>query len=210
MVDDHVLLRNGLASLIRSFGQFDVLFEASNGKDLIRQLGTSHLPDIILLDIRMPEMDGYETACYLRQHHPGIRVLALTISDAESSIARMLNLGVKGYILKDIDANGLKCALTSVVEKGYYYSKAVPEKLIDATRLERPRRVRGCVPLNDREQEFMKLACTERTYKEIAERMSLSPRTIDGYRDALFEKLDVKTRVGLAMYAVRNGIVRIE
>src|SRR5260370_32103840 len=90
LVDDHVLLRNGLASLIRSFGRFDVLFEASDGKDLIRRLQTSRCPDVILLDIGMPEMDGYETACYLRQHYPAIRVLALSMSDRDSSIVRML------------------------------------------------------------------------------------------------------------------------
>src|ERR1700755_2770016 len=86
LVDDHVLLRNGLASLIRSFGRFDVLFEASDGKDLMRQLKTSRPPDVVMLDIVMPEMDGYETACYLRRHYPGIRVLALTMSDTDSAI----------------------------------------------------------------------------------------------------------------------------
>jgi two-component system invasion response regulator UvrY len=212
LVDDHVLLRNGLASLIRSFGRFDVLFEASDGKDLIRQLQISRCPDIILLDIGMPEMDGYETACYLRRHYPEIRVLALTMADAESSIVRMLRNGAKGYILKDIDASGLEQALDSVADKGSYYSETVTEKLIDTiNHLHEPdRRYREMLTLNDRELEFMKLVCTEWTYKEIADRMYLSPRTIDGYRDALFEKLNVRTRVGLAMFAVKNGIVHLE
>ncbi|HXB07954.1 MAG TPA: response regulator transcription factor [Puia sp.] len=212
LVDDHVLLRNGLASLIRSFGRFDVLFEASDGKDLIRQLNTSRRPDVILLDIVMPEMDGYETACYLRQNFPEIRVLALTMSDTDSAIVRMLKNGAKGYILKDIDSTGLEQALDSVVGKGYYYSETVTEKLIDTiSQLDEPeRRLREMVLLNERELEFMKLVCTEWTYKEIADRMYLSPRTIDGYRDALFEKLNVRTRVGLAMFAVKNGIVTFD
>jgi len=213
LVDDHVLLRNGLASLIRSFGRFDVLFEASDGKDLIRQLKTiPRCPDVILLDIGMPEMDGHETACYLRLHYPEIRVLALTMSDADASIVRMLKNGAKGYILKDIDAPGLEQALDSIVDKGYYYSDTVTEKLIDTfSHPDEPeRRFRDLLALNDRELEFMKLVCTEWTYKEIADRMYLSPRTIDGYRDALFEKLNVRTRVGLAMYAVKNGIVQLE
>jgi len=212
LVDDHVLLRNGLASLIRGFGQFDVLFEASDGKDLIRQLRTSRRPDIILLDIGMPEMDGYETACYLRRHYPEIRVLALSMSDTDSSIVRMLKNGAKGYILKDIDSAGLQRALESVVDKGFYYSEMVTEKLIDTiSHLEEPeQRLRELLLLNERELEFMKLVCTEWTYKEIADRMYLSPRTIDGYRDALFEKLNVRTRVGLAMYAVKNGIVTLD
>lgn len=213
LVDDHVLLRNGLASLIRSFGRFDVLFEASDGKDLIRQLKTSRLPDIILLDIGMPEMDGYETACYLRRYYPDIRVLALTMVDTDSSIVRMLKNGAKGYVLKDIDANGLERALDSIADKGSYYSDTVTEKLIDGvSQLDAPdrRHFRDILLLNDRELEFMKMVCTEWTYKEIADRMYLSPRTIDGYRDALFEKLNVRTRVGLAMYAVKNGIVHLD
>ena len=213
LVDDHVLLRNGLASLIRGFGGFDVLFEASNGKELIKQLRISHQqPDIILLDIGMPEMDGYETACYLRRCYPEIRILALTMSDTDSAIVRMLKHGAKGYILKDIDAAGLKRALDSVVENGYYYSEMVTDRLIDTVhhRTSHERRMRELVLLNERELEFIRLVCTEWTYKEIADRMYLSPRTIDGYRDALFEKLNVKTRVGLAMFAVKNGIVSLD
>ena len=212
LVDDHVLLRNGLASLIRSFGRFDVLYEASDGKDLIKQLKTSRRPEIVLLDIGMPEMDGFETACYLRRHYPEVRVLALTMSETDSSIVRMLKNGAKGYILKDIDATGLERALDSVLDKGYYYSETVTERLIDtiAHSDEPDRRFGDLLALNERELEFMKMVCTEWTYKEIADRMYLSPRTIDGYRDALFEKLNVKTRVGLAMYAVRNGIVQLE
>jgi two-component system invasion response regulator UvrY len=212
LVDDHVLLRNGLASLVRSFGRFDVLFEASDGKDLIRQLKTSRCPDVVMLDIVMPEMDGYETACYLRRHYPEIRVLALTMSATDSAIVRMLKHGAKGYILKDIDATCLEQALDSVVAKGYYYSENVTEKLIDTiSHLDEPeKKLRDLLLLNEREVEFMKLVCTEWTYKEIADRMYLSPRTIDGYRDALFEKLNVKTRDGLAMFAVKNGIVHLD
>lgn len=212
LVDDHVLLRNGLASLIRSFGRFDVLFEASDGKDLIRQLKISRCPDIILLDIGMPEMDGYETACYLRHHYPEIRVLALTMADTDSSIMRMLKNGARGYILKDTDAPGLERALDAIADKGAYYSDTVTDRLIDTfNQLDRPdHRIRNILALNQRELEFMKLVCTECTYKEIADRMYLSPRTIDGYRDALFEKLNVRTRVGLAMYAVKNGIVQLD
>ena len=209
LVDDHVLLRSGLASLIRGFGVYEVLFEACSGKDLIRQLREFPSPDIILLDINMPDMDGFETACWLKRHHPEIKVLALSMYDTDNSVVRMLKNGAKGYILKDIEAAELRAALDSIVEKGYYYTDNVTGKLIHMiTALGEPEmHVRRLLTLNEREVEFMKLVCTEWTYKEIADRMSLSPRTIDGYRDALFEKLNVKTRVGLAMYAVRNGIV---
>jgi two-component system invasion response regulator UvrY len=212
LVDDHVLLRNGLASLIRGFGEYEVLFEACGGKDLIRQLKNGRLPDIILLDINMPDMDGYDTACWLRRNFPEIKVLALSMYETDNAIVRMLKNGAKGYVLKDIDASVLKVALDSVLEKGYYYTDMVTGKLIHTiSTLDDPEmRMRRLLALNERELEFMKLVCTEWTYKEIADRMYLSPRTIDGYRDALFEKLNVRTRVGLAMYAVRSGIVAID
>lgn len=211
LVDDHVLLRNGLANLIRSFGEYAVLFEAGNGHDFIRQLKPRALPDIVLLDINMPDMDGYETALWIKRHHPEIKILALSMYDTDNSIIRMLKNGVKGYILKDSDPAELKMALESVINKGFYYSEMVTGKLIHTINtLDIPdHQARHVLTLNDRELEFLKLACTECTYKEIAEQMYLSPRTIDGYRDTLFEKLNVKTRVGLVLYAIRNGIVAV-
>jgi DNA-binding NarL/FixJ family response regulator len=212
LVDDHILLRNGLANLIRSFNRYDVLFEACGGKDLIRQLKNYRRPDIILLDINMPDMDGYETAWWLTRHYPDMKVLALSMYDSDSAIIRMLKNGAKGYITKDTHPAELRLALDSVIEKGFYYSEMVTGKLIHTIGHidETDHRARTLHSLNERELEFMKLVCTEWTYKEIADRMYLSPRTIDGYRDALFEKLNVKTRVGLAMYAVRNGIVNLD
>src|ERR1700733_6282245 len=197
LVDDHILLRNGLANLIRSFGGYAVLFEAQNGMDLIRQLKPCYLPDIVLLDINMPQMDGYDTALWLKHNFPEIKILALSMYDADNSIIRMLKNGAKGYILKDSSPAELRKALDSVVRKGFYYSEMVTGKLIhtlsclegsngpDSPELT----IENMLGLNDREVEFLKLACTELTYKEIADQMCLSPRTIDGYRDSLFEKL---------------------
>ena len=210
LVDDHSLLRMGLASLVESQGN-TVLFEADDGKEFIKKLDGQNLPHIVLMDINMPEMDGFETTQWLRQNHPGVHVLALSMYDNETSIIRMLKCGAKGYILKDSEPPELKKALDSVHEKGYYYSELVTGRLIhsinkmDAEKSE----AKNQTELSDREKEFLKLACTEMTYKEIAEKMFLSPRTIDGYRDALFEKLQLKTRVGLVMYAIKNGIVNI-
>jgi two-component system invasion response regulator UvrY len=210
LVDDHVLLRNGLASLVKSFGGFDVLFEANNGKHFIEQMESEGNPDVILLDINMPEMDGYETAIWLKKHHPAVKILALSMYDNENAIIRMFKAGAKGYILKDCDPTELRTALDSVIRKGFYYSEMVTGRLIHTiSKLdEEESDLTQLVHLNEREIEFLKLACTEMTYKEIADRMFLSPRTIDGYRDALFEKLSAKTRVGLVMYAIRNGIVQ--
>ena len=211
LTDDHVLLRNGLASLLEDL-DYEVLFEADNGQDLIRKLNPGELPDVVLMDINMPQMDGYETTRWLKINHPGVRVLALSMYDDENAIIRMLKSGTRGYILKDSDPDELKAALQALISKGFYHSELVTGKLIhtinhmDDTDHSSVKDVLG---LNDREIEFLKLVCTELTYKEIAEKMFLSPRTIDGYRDALFEKLGLKSRVGLVLFAIRNGIVNV-
>ena len=211
LVDDHVLLRNGLATLVDSFDEYSVLFEADHGRDFIEKLKPGSLPDIVLLDINMPEMDGYETALWIKKNQPDIKVLALSMYDTENSIIRMLKNGARGYLLKDIDPSEFKHALDSLARKGFYYSETVTGKLIHAVNnLDGTEQISGSVgALSEKEIEFMKWVCTELTYKEIAEKMSLSPRTIDGYRDSLFQRLNIKTRVGLVLYAIRNGIVNI-
>jgi len=211
LVDDHTLLRKGLANLVRNYSDYAVLFEADNGKEFIKELKLESLPDIVLLDINMPTMDGYETALWIKHHYPEIRVLALSMYDNEQSIIRMMKNGAKGYILKDIDPVEFKMALDSVIKKGFYYSELVTGKLIHAVNAidEGDHPLQTLVKLNQRELQFLKLVCTELTYREIAEQMFLSPRTIDGYRDDLFDKLKVKTRVGLVMYAIKNGIVTL-
>ncbi len=209
LVDDHILLRNGLAGLINSYEDYSVVFEADNGKDFMEKIKSSRVPDLVMLDINMPEMDGYATAHWLKQSYPLVKVLALSMYDNETSIIRMFKAGARGYILKDSEPKELKRALDSILQKGYYNSELVSSKLIHSINKldDEESEVKHLVDLNDREIQFLKLACSELTYKEIAEKMYLSPRTIDGYRDALFEKLAVSTRVGLVLFSVRNGIV---
>ena len=211
LVDDHSLLRNGLASLIKSFGSYNVLFEADNGKDFISKLKPKQLPDVVLMDINMPEMDGYEACLWLKNNHPAIKVLALSMYDNENSVIRMFKAGAKGYILKDCDPGELQIALDDVVIKGFYYSEMVTGKLIHTinTLDEEDSQTKNVIQLTEREITFLKMVCTELTYKEIAEKMFLSPRTIDGYRDDLFHKLNVRTRVGLVMYAIKHSVVNI-
>jgi two-component system, NarL family, invasion response regulator UvrY len=210
LTDDHSLLRKGLAELVKSQGH-DVLFEADNGKDFIAKLHPANLPHIVLMDINMPEMDGFETTLWLKQNHPDVKVLALSMYDNETSIIRMLKCGAKGYILKDSEPTELKEAIHAIMNKGFYYSDLVSGKLMHAINKldDETDDLKSLAPLNDRETDFLKYACTEMTYKEIADKMFVSPRTIDGYRDALFEKLKLKTRVGLVMYAIKHGIVHV-
>lgn len=211
LTDDHILLRNGLAELVKNLGHA-VLFQADNGKDFIQKLQPSSIPDIVLLDINMPEMDGYQTAQWLKQHYPTVKVLTITMYDNDSAIIRMLRSGAKGYILKDSDPIELQAAIDALMTTGFYYSDLVSGKLIYAINQldDEGSELKTLMQLNDREREFLKYACSELTYKEIADKICVSPRTIDGYRDNLFEKLHAKTRVGLVIYAIKNGIVTFQ
>ena len=204
LVDDHILLRNGLKGLIDSFNNCTVLYEANNGKDYINKLKAEQIPDIVLMDINMPEMDGYETTLWVKNNHPEIKVLALSMYDNENAIIRMLRAGVKGYILKDCDPSELEYAINSIMTSGFYYTENVTGKLVSIVS-----KKDSDDELNEREITFLKLVCSELTYKEIADKMYKGVRTIDGYRDALFEKLNVKTRIGLVLYAIKNGIVSL-
>lgn len=210
LVDDHSLLRYGLTTLVESQGN-TVLFEADNGKEFLEKLDNNHLPEIVLMDINMPEMDGFQTTQWLKVNHPEIMVLALSMYDNETSIIRMLKCGARGYILKDSEPAELKEAILALVNQGFYYSDLVSGKLMHAINKldDDGDSLKSLVPLSERETDFLKHSCSELTYKEIADKMFVSPRTIDGYRDALFEKLHLKTRVGLVMYAIKNGIVNV-
>ena len=208
IVDDHAMFRKGLSALVDTFPDHRVLFDAANGQDFIRQLDPRRLPHIVLLDIAMPEMDGYQTASWLRTHHPDIRVLALSTMDAERSIIKMIKNGAKGYILKDAEPSELKRALNEVVLLGYYYNDLISRKIIQSVNqlTDETTELGLFAGLTDREMVFLRLTCSEKTYAEIAKEMYVSERTIDGYRDALFRKLNVSTRVGLVLYAIKNGI----
>jgi len=208
LVDDHVLLRSGLAALIKSLG-YDVIFEADNGNDFCEKMVNYNIPDIVLLDINMPVMDGYQTCKWLHINHPNIKVLALSMYDNEAAIITMIKCGAKGYILKDSSPAQLKAALHDLVVKGYHYSEVLNGKLIFALN-KMDEDTENKQFFTDREIEFLKHSCTELSYKQIADIMQASPRTIDGYRDTLFEKLNIKTRVGLAIYAIKSGLIDID
>jgi two-component system invasion response regulator UvrY len=216
LVDDHNLLRTGLAGVLDKL-DYKVIMESENGRQFIDKLDKENLPDVVLMDINMPEMDGFETTLWLKKNHPLVKVLALSMFDDENSIIRMLKNGARGYILKDSRAAELKAAIEAVVHKGFYYSELVSGSLLhslhqdgDEDDNDNDSDLQKVLKIKPRDIEFLKLVCTELTYKEIAERMFLSPRTIDGYRDDLFQELGVKSRVGLVIFAIKNGIVHFK
>lgn len=211
LVDDHILLRNSLSGLINSFEDFEVILEADNGQDFIEKLKTEENPDIILLDITMPKMNGYETADWIRKELPLAKVLILSMMDADSAIIQMLKLGAKGYILKDSKPTVFKQALLSVRDQGFYMNDLVTGKMVHFINNLNSQKKEQQIPnvhLTDRELCFLKLACSEDSYKEIAEKMFVSVRTVESYRDAIFEKIGVNTRIGLVLYSIKNGIYK--
>lgn len=207
LADDHALLRNALSMLIDGFGNCKVVFQCGNGRELCGQIQSGLVPDVVLLDLNMPEMNGYETAAKLQKEWPGIHVLMLTMYDSELSMIKLLQSGVKGFLKKDIPPAELKFALQSVMESGYYYSNSSTGKLVNLFRQNDEGGMLQRLMLNDQEVLFLQLACSDMTYKEIAQKMGLNPRTVDTLRDQLFMKMDVRSRVGLAMVAIKQGIV---
>ncbi len=209
MVDDHILVRDALANVINSYDDFTVTLLADNGKDFLNKLNPNNIPDILLVDLNMPEMDGRELTTWLSKNHKEIKILILTMFDAESLI-HMIKSGVCGFLKKDATSGELKVALNSVKEKNNYCSHSFTSRLFNLTRnLGTKNSIWGNILLNESEIAFLKLTTTEMTYKEIAQAMKISPRTIDNYRDSLFLKLNAKCRVGLVMYAVKAGIINI-
>lgn len=209
LVDDHVLLRSGLVSLINSFSDYTVLFEANNGRQFIEMLDYNDLPSIVILDITMPEMNGYETALWLTTNHPQIKILALTMLNDERSIIRMFKNGAKGFLLKDCKPQELRAALDGLMSKGVYLNRAICDNIIHNFKISNDAdddEYKKVHELDEKEKEFLALYCTEKTHREIAEVMGVPLRVIDNFRDLLFQKLEVSSRVGLALIAMRNNI----
>lgn len=205
IAEDIPILRRGVCQLISSYDGFKIAVEAGNGRELLDQLnGHGNEIDICLLDINMPEMDGHKTIEVLKSKWPNIKVLVLSMYDDDFNIIRMLKSGANGYVLKNSQPEELRRALNEVYQRGYYHSDLVNGRLFQL--LHRKEEVNSA-ELTDKEVQFLSYCCSELTYKEIAEKMRLSPRTVEGYRDAICEKLNVKSRTGLVMYALRIGVV---
>ncbi|WP_224483026.1 response regulator transcription factor [Robertkochia aurantiaca] len=206
IVDDHRLFAQSLEKLILSFDKWDVIFHATNGRIFLDKYETlNQPPDVVLMDINMPVMDGIDTMGHLKKNFPEQKVLALSVDDSEETIIKMLRQGARGYLLKDIHPDEFEKAISDVLEKGFYYSDMITDSLLDSL----DKKPQNEIELKERELEFLKWACTEHTYKEIAEKMFLSPKTIDGYRETLFHKLDVRSRIGLVLYAMKHHIIEV-
>lgn len=207
IADDHILIAKALTSIIEGFSHYRVLYEVENGQALIDKFKqTKNIPDIVLLDINMPLMDGFDTAKWLKQYNPEILILALSMQDDEKVLIKMIKNGANGYLLKNVHPSELEKALDTLTSKGFYYPDWATNKLLHNIAIESEKN--PIEKLSGRELEFLQYAATELTYKEIAEKMFCSPRTVESYRDSLFEKLNLKTRVGLVVYGLKNNIIK--
>jgi DNA-binding NarL/FixJ family response regulator len=202
LVDDHRLFRSGISSLINDFDNYIILFEAGNGEEMIRLINPKIKPQIILLDINMPKMNGIISARWLRDNHPDIKIIVLSMFEDAEKVLTMVRMGVKGYLLKDAEPYEFRDALHKVSEDEVYFPEFVTKHLVDSVDTDF-----NLAKLNIRELEFLKLAASELTYKEIARQMNISSRTVDGYRDQLFEKLQIKSRIGLVLYAIKHKLI---
>jgi DNA-binding NarL/FixJ family response regulator len=207
IADDHVLLRKALSRLINAFDNYKVLFEAESGNELKDMITKNAIPDLVLMDVNMPNGNGHEATAWLHKKYPQVKILALSMYNDEAVIIKILKVGAKGYILKNIEPEELKTALDTIMEKDFYLPDAISGKVISG--LQNDSDNYRDIELTDREKQFLQLLSTEMTYKEIAREMFVSPRTIDDYKSNLCEKFQVRTRIGLVMYAIRKGLVEI-
>ena len=205
IVDDHLLFAQSLESLISKLEEYEVLAILKNGKELTQYFKHKRkTPDLILLDVKMPVMDGVQTMQWLKENKPEQKALALTMEDDEETIIRMLRAGAKGYLLKDIHPENFEFAMRMVLEQGFYYSGKIENALRNSEELTATINLHE--KLTEKERTFLNYACSELTYKDIAEEMHLSPKTIENYREMVFKKLEVKTRVGLVIYCIKNKL----
>ena len=205
IVDDHQLFLKSLSLMLQSFNNYDVVIEAANGKDLQEKMSDKkRVPEIMLIDVNMPVMDGIATASWINQNFRSVKLVALSQNDGDKTIIGMIKAGCCAYLLKDTHPNELEKALNEIHTKGFYNADVSNINYRRLLQFEK-----DTLNITDKEKTFLQYACSDLTYKQIAMQMNLSERTIDGYRESLFHKLKVQSRVGLALEAIRRELVSL-
>lgn len=202
IVDDHQLFLKSLGLMLESFNNYKVVLMAVNGKDLQEKISKKNLPEIILIDVNMPVMDGIATATWLKQTYSSVKMVALSMNDADKTIIAMIRAGCCAYLLKDTHPDELEKALHEIHLRGFYNTDASNINYSKLSQIENDNAI-----LSEKEKKFLQYVCSEMTYKQIGTLMNISERTADGYRQILFEKFKVQTRVGLVLEAIRRNLV---
>ncbi len=211
ITDDHLLFRKGLISLFSELSNIGKIHEASNGKELLSLLEKIQLPDVLLLDLKMPEMDGIEATDIIKRLYPKIKIIILSMEDDEQLILRLIEKGVNGYLLKNADPDELEKAIKDVTQKGYYFNEILSNLIFHNLSHYSSDKQRNTlkVELTNREIQILELICKEYTSDEIAQKYNLSRRTIEGHRKNMLAKTGTKNMAGLIIFAIKEGIISI-
>jgi DNA-binding NarL/FixJ family response regulator len=211
LVDDHNMFREGIKFLLTQIGNIEVVGEASNGKELVDYLEINKKPDVILLDINMPEMNGVEACTLITKKYPGINIIALSMNDEQEYYFKMIQAGAKGFVQKQAGREKLEEAINEVLDGGSYFPEDILRKIIFkfGTEDSVESKIEKQYGLTKREKEVLALLCQGFTNTEIAERLFLSPKTIEGHRANLLSKTGTKNSAHLVMFAIKNGIIKI-
>ncbi|HET6721913.1 MAG TPA: response regulator transcription factor [Chitinophagaceae bacterium] len=208
IADDYKIYREGLKKCIANDTSLEVIFEADNGEDLIAGF-EKQLPDVVIMDLKMPIMDGMEATQIIRKKFPSVKVLVVTMYEDDKFIIHLMEIGANGYLLKNADPDEIRKSIYAVHENGYYFNdlvnKALLKKLVIKNNIKPS--FNQNVEFSEREHEVLKLICEEKTAAEIAKEIFLSPRSVEGIRQRLIEKVGVRNTAGLVMFAIKNGIV---
>lgn len=209
IADDQQLFRKGIISLLKEFEEIDIVFEAGDGKDLLNQLANGTVPDVILLDIEMPLMNGIEALKKIKSKGYASKVIILTMHDEEEMVIHLIEMGANGFLPKNEDIENVVSAIKSVIESDYYFndkfSKGMLRSLISNEKITPKFNYNQ---LSDIETEIARLICEELTNKEIAAKLDLSPRSVDGHRERILKKIGAKNTAGIVMYAYKCKLIK--
>ncbi len=209
LADDQVLFRRGLTMLLRDLPDVQVVFECSNGEELLTGLKNNTV-DVVLLDLEMPVLNGMDTMKRMREEFPRVKVIVLSMHSEEKFIVHLMELGANGYVLKTAEPDEIEDAIHAVATTGYHFSPMVSRVMLHG--LVKKEKLRPTFdevdPLTERELDVLRLICEELTTTEIAGKLFLSPRTVEGYRNNILQKIGARNTAGIVVYAMSKGIFR--
>ncbi|MCG2612566.1 response regulator transcription factor [Flavobacterium sp. SM15] len=213
LADDEELFRKGIAFILQREKNIEIIFEASNGQELISFLNESTIhPDIVIMDLKMPNLNGVEATKIIQSNFSEIKVIVLTSYDTDSFIANMINVGASSYLVKNSTPKEMIDTVNEVFDKGFYYNESVM-KIINDVEVAKPSKIKSLIEdneLTNREKEVLQLICKQMNTKEISDKLFISARTVDGHRNNLLLKTESKNVAGLVVYALQNKIVNNE
>jgi DNA-binding NarL/FixJ family response regulator len=208
IADDHKIFRKGVILSLRQYTNITFVFEAENGEELLKELETTQ-PDVVLMDLRMPGKDGIETTKEVSKRYPDVKVLILTMFEDERFVSHLMENGANGYLLKNADPAEIKKAIMEVMARGYYLNNFVNRVLLkkSANKTKAIPSLNSEIVMSDKEKEVVRLLCMEYTAAEIAQKMEISPRTVESIKDRLMERFGLKNTAGLVFFAVKNNMI---